>query len=171
MKGRAQPTYTPTKHRWLRTLADFPGSVRVGKGSPAFACMALGWTAWETPALPHGEVLTDLGRQVLRDWEATYPVPAPLVDERAAKVARQLGAAGLDALADWLLATGQVDGLLARLAARGAAYAAGAGAVPRLGETGPDPQVLAGLNLERTPLCHLDDGEPVALPAVLGARL
>ena len=133
MKGQPRPTYSANRHEWLRRLADHPGATRRGSGGCAFFCMELGWTAWRTPGRAGGgEVLTDAGRLVLEQWDAAGgkpPKPARAQTVRGprrpstdapfeVRIGWALRAGGLQALADWLVFTGQDGDLLAVLATR-----------------------------------------------------
>ena len=121
MKGRPNSSYTPNRHRWLRTLADAPGTVRSGKGSPGFACMVLGWTAYQYPGSgEQGEVLTDAGRAQLETWDQFWGKPAaPAAPESFdERIKRALRPDGLRGLADWLVETGRAAYMLELLAQR-----------------------------------------------------
>jgi len=73
------PTLTPSRVRWLRTLAAGPS--RRPHGRTGFDCYHLGWTDWShDPPSPH-EFLTDEGRRVLAEYDATTKGPTMTYDD------------------------------------------------------------------------------------------
>lgn len=120
MKGQPTNRHTPIRHQWLRELADHPGAKRHGKGGPGYACMRMGWTDWRTPGVFDGaEVLTEAGRAQLAEWDRVHgPTAPPAVEPFDALAERALLPGGLEALADWLVATSQAGAMVELLAER-----------------------------------------------------
>jgi len=75
--SRIHARYTPTRHRWLRSVAKGVGVDSRGRGPTGYHCMQLGWTEWKRGAsgLIVGEQLTDAGRDLLRTWERNEKLP------------------------------------------------------------------------------------------------
>ena len=142
MRGEAKPTYTEQRHAWLRQLR-LRGEVDP-KGTEwakaAYSCRILGWTVWVNDEL-RLERLTDDGIAILDRWDrgevkvartlTLKPRGRPLGSKpgRGAPFESRIGyalkAGGLQALADWLVATKQVGDLVTMLGSRVAMYHSG----------------------------------------------
>jgi hypothetical protein len=128
VRGPAQPTYTEQRYAWLRQLL-LRGEVDP-KGTEwskaAYSCRVLGWTDWVHGGMS-AERLTDAGLEVLQRWDrgetlpprkAVSPRGRPLGSNPGkgapfeSRIGYALKAGGLQALADWLVATKQVGELL-----------------------------------------------------------
>jgi hypothetical protein len=131
VRGPAQPTYTEQRYAWLRQLL-LRGEVDP-KGTEwskaAYSCRVLGWTDWVHGGMS-AERLTDAGLEVLQRWDrgetlpprkAVSPRGRPLGSNPGkgapfeSRIGYALKAGGLQALADWLVLTGQVSDLVSLL--------------------------------------------------------